>query len=85
MKRRGVKDSDPYDWEKAPAGDNTAVNPSPQVQQPTAPTTLPRHKHTPTDNNQENIEPTDNKEVGNTVIQSLKARYTTLTLPPIET
>ncbi|KAF2881435.1 hypothetical protein ILUMI_24721 [Ignelater luminosus] len=62
MKRRGVKDSDPYDWEKAPAGDNLAVTPTPQVQQPTAPTTLPRHKHTPTDNNQENIEPTDNKE-----------------------
>ncbi|XP_031331385.1 tau-tubulin kinase homolog Asator isoform X2 [Photinus pyralis] len=62
MKRRGVKDSDPYDWEKVPAGDNAAINPTPPLQQPTAPANLPRHtKHT-TDNNQENIEPTDNKE-----------------------
>ncbi|KAK5638120.1 hypothetical protein RI129_012415 [Pyrocoelia pectoralis] len=62
MKRRGVKNSDPYDWEKAPAGDNTANNPTPPLQQPTVPANLPRlPKHT-TDNNQENIEPTDNKE-----------------------
>lgn len=65
MKRRGVKETDPYDWEKtSSAGDNAAVTPTPQVQPPTAASTLPRHnKHTPTDNNQENIEPTDNKEV----------------------
>lgn len=61
MKRRGVKDTDPYDWEKAPAGDNSAVTPPTQA---ATPSTLPRHvKHVTTDNNQENIEPTDNKEV----------------------
>ncbi|KAJ8958453.1 hypothetical protein NQ318_002240 [Aromia moschata] len=64
MKRRGVKDTDPYDWEKPSQADNQPVTQTVQIQQPTAPTTLPRHpKHTPTtDNNQENIEPTDNKE-----------------------
>ena len=65
MKRRGVKETDPFDWEKAPAGDNTpTITTQAQWQQPQAPTTLPRHvKHITTDNNQENIEPTDNKEV----------------------
>lgn len=64
MKRRGVKPTDPYDWEKTPAGDNVTVTQTTEAQPPTAPTTLPRHtKHTTTDNNQENIEPTDNKEV----------------------
>ncbi|KYB26867.1 tau-tubulin kinase homolog Asator isoform X2 [Tribolium castaneum] len=63
MKRRGVKPSDPYDWEKTPAGDNVTVTQTTENQPPTAPTTLPRHtKHTTTDNNQENIEPTDNKD-----------------------
>jgi tau tubulin kinase len=63
MKRRGVKPTDPYDWEKTPAGDNVTVTQTTEAQPPTAPTTLPRHtKHTTTDNNQENIEPTDNKE-----------------------
>ncbi|KAG5884734.1 hypothetical protein JTB14_037764 [Gonioctena quinquepunctata] len=64
MKRRGVKDSDPYDWEKPIQTDNQPVSQAVTVQQPTAPTTLPRHtKNTPTtDNNQENIKPTDNKE-----------------------
>ncbi|XP_018563133.1 tau-tubulin kinase homolog Asator isoform X2 [Anoplophora glabripennis] len=64
MKRRGVKETDPYDWEKPTQTDNQPVSQTVQIQQPTAPTTLPRHtKHTPTtDNNQENIEPTDNKE-----------------------
>ncbi|XP_060532617.1 tau-tubulin kinase 1 isoform X2 [Cylas formicarius] len=63
MKRRGVKESDPYDWEK-PTGDTQPVSQTAQAQLPTAPTTLPRHtKHvTTTDNNQENIEPADNKE-----------------------
>ncbi|XP_057668189.1 tau-tubulin kinase homolog Asator [Diorhabda carinulata] len=68
MKRRGVKESDPYDWEKPTQTDNQIVS-QPTVtgtttQQATAPTTVPRHtRHTPTtDNNQENIEPTDNKE-----------------------
>lgn len=65
MKRRGVKETDPYDWEKPAQTDNQPVSQTVQIQQPTAPTTIPRHtKHTPTtDNNQENIEPTDNKEV----------------------
>lgn len=65
MKRRGVKDSDPYDWEKPSQTDNQPVSQTVTVQQPTAPTTLPRHTKitTTTDNNQENIEPTDNKEM----------------------
>lgn len=63
MKRRGVKESDPYDWEKQSTGDNAAITVAPQ---PTSilPTAAPKHaKHPQTDNNQENIEPTDNKEV----------------------
>ncbi|XP_017775238.1 PREDICTED: uncharacterized protein LOC108561688 isoform X2 [Nicrophorus vespilloides] len=75
MKRRGVKESDPYDWEKASTGDTTANVPPPNNtttpapgagHPPTAPSTLQRYnarRHTTaTDNNQENIEPTDNKE-----------------------
>lgn len=64
MKRRGVKESDPYDWEKPSQTDNQQVSQTVTVQQPTAPTTLPRYTKitTTTDNNQENIEPTDNKE-----------------------
>lgn len=68
MKRRGVKESDPYDWEKPTQTDNQIVSQQTvtgtTTQQATAPTTVPRHtRHTPTtDNNQENIEPTDNKE-----------------------
>lgn len=70
MKRRGVKESDPFDWEKAPAGDNATITATAQVMPPiTAPSTLPRHtKHTTTDNNQENIEPTDNKEVSSQIL-----------------
>lgn len=68
MKRRGVKDSDPYDWEKPSQTDNQPVSQTVTVQQPTAPTTLPRHtKITTTDNNQENIEP-DNKEMVSIII-----------------
>ncbi|KAJ8916696.1 hypothetical protein NQ315_000341 [Exocentrus adspersus] len=69
MKRRGVKETDPYDWEKPPSAtqqpDNQTAAQTVQIQQqPTVPASLPRHaRHTPTtDNNQENIEPTDNKE-----------------------
>ncbi|XP_076256223.1 tau-tubulin kinase asator isoform X3 [Rhynchophorus ferrugineus] len=66
MKRRGVKESDPFDWEK-PTGDTQPTTQVSQVQPPTtAPTTLPRQTTklvTTIDNNQENIEPTDNKEV----------------------
>lgn len=75
MKRRGVKETDPFDWEKTNTSDNSAVTPTPPVQVPTPVSTLPRHtKHTPTDNNQENIEPTDNKEVSKTlfIIRKLK-------------
>lgn len=70
MKRRGVKETDPFDWEKQPAGDNAAVTVTAHAQPPTQPSTLPRqhggarHGVVTTDNNQENIEPTDNKEVG---------------------
>ncbi|XP_025834848.1 tau-tubulin kinase homolog Asator isoform X3 [Agrilus planipennis] len=64
MKRRGVKESDPFDWEKVPPIDNSTapITPSPHIQ--TAQTAIlnSRHRHTVTDNNQENIEPTDNKE-----------------------
>lgn len=60
MKRRGVKPSDPYDWEKIPSGDNVQ---NMDTQPPTAPTTIARHSKLTTDNNQENIEPVDNKEV----------------------
>ncbi|KAL1502447.1 hypothetical protein ABEB36_007588 [Hypothenemus hampei] len=66
MKRRGVKESDPFDWEK-PSGDTQSTGQVSQTQPPTtAPTTLPRQTTkllTTTDNNQENIEPTDNKEI----------------------
>lgn len=68
LKRRGVKEIDPYDWEKAPAGDNipTTINPGSTPQSHAiVQNTIPKHpkQQTPTDNNQENIEPTDNKEV----------------------
>ncbi|CAH1107915.1 unnamed protein product [Psylliodes chrysocephalus] len=66
MKRRGVKETDPYDWEKPTQTDNQPVpqTVSTTTQPAMAPTTVPRHtRHTTTtDNNQENIEPTDNKE-----------------------
>ncbi|KAK4878012.1 hypothetical protein RN001_010518 [Aquatica leii] len=78
MKRRGVKDSDPYDWEKAPSGDNTVVNPPPQ---PT-PVTIPRHTKLTTDNNQENIEPTDNKEAH---LESRRRRIETENTAPLVT
>ncbi|GJQ75439.1 hypothetical protein Trydic_g23606 [Trypoxylus dichotomus] len=66
LKRRGVKEIDPYDWEKAPAGDNiptTITTCSTQQSHAIVQNAIPKHtKQTPTDNNQENIEPTDNKE-----------------------
>ncbi|KAK9746295.1 Protein kinase domain [Popillia japonica] len=67
LKRRGVKEIDPYDWEKAPAGDNiatTITTCSTQQSHAIVQNAVPKHtKQTPTtDNNQENIEPTDNKE-----------------------
>lgn len=66
MKRRNVKESDPFDWEK-PTGDSQPISQVSQVQPPTTtPTTLARQTTkllTTTENNQENIEPTDNKEV----------------------
>ncbi|KAF5284207.1 hypothetical protein FQR65_LT00207 [Abscondita terminalis] len=78
MKRRGVKDSDPYDWEKAPSGDNAVVNPVPP---PTA-VTVPRHAKITTDNNQENIEPTDNKEAH---LESRRRRIETENTAPLVT
>ncbi|XP_019772963.2 tau-tubulin kinase homolog Asator isoform X3 [Dendroctonus ponderosae] len=66
MKRRNVKESDPFDWEK-PTGDSQPISQVSQVQPPTTtPTTLARQTTkllTTTENNQENIEPTDNKEI----------------------
>lgn len=63
MKRRGVKESDPYDWERTSTAET--ITPSQNSQQPTtaAPTTNTKHIKHAVDNNQENIEPTDNKEV----------------------
>lgn len=82
MKRRGVKPTDPYDWEKTPAGDNVTVTQTTEAQ-PTAPTTLPRHtKLTTTDNNQENIEPTDNKEAQ---IEARRRRIETENTVPLGT
>ncbi|XP_066260170.1 tau-tubulin kinase homolog Asator isoform X1 [Euwallacea similis] len=79
MKRRGVKESDPFDWEK-PTGDSQSIGPVSQAQPPTtAPTTLPRQTTkllTTTDNNQENIEPTDNKEVQMDARRRIEAEIT---------
>lgn len=84
MKRRGVKESDPFDWEKQ-TGDTQPVTQMSQVPPTTtAPTTMPRQTAkllTTTDNNQENIEPTDNKEVSgqfsklNLIFCLLKGKY----------
>ncbi|CAH0549592.1 unnamed protein product [Brassicogethes aeneus] len=62
MKRRGVKESDPYDWEKQSTGDNAAVTITSQ-QATVLPAVATKHVKHATDNNQENIEPTDNKDV----------------------
>lgn len=94
MKRRGVKESDPYDWEKAPAGDNvtnTTTSNTTGVAQaahpPTAPSTLQRyhtHRHTmATDNNQENIEPTDNKDAQ--LLEARRKRLETENTAPLAT
>lgn len=84
MKRRCVKESDPFDWEKIPTGDNaTTISSTTQAQPPTAPSTLPRNtKHPTTDNNQENIEPTDNKD---TQLESRKKRIETENTAPLVT
>lgn len=70
MKRRGVRESDPYDWEK------TAVsigNPQPPISTVPTPTPTPLSPRivtstdnvmiTTLDNNQENIEPDNRKEI----------------------
>ncbi|KAK9876223.1 hypothetical protein WA026_012525 [Henosepilachna vigintioctopunctata] len=62
MKRRGVKESDPFDWERT----STSETITPQNTQTTtavAPTSNIKHTIHSVDNNQENIEPTDNKEI----------------------
>lgn len=83
MKRRGVKPSDPYDWEKTPAGDNITTGLPTQEPPPTAPSTLARHTRVHTvDNNQENVEPTDNKEAQ---LESRRRRIETETTAPLVT
>lgn len=88
MKRRGVKDSDPYDWEKIPsAGDGVPVT----QPVPTALSTLARHTTTrlnttatTVDNNQENIEPqTDNNKEAQ--MEARRRRIETETTAPLVT
>lgn len=56
MKRRGVKDSDPFDWEK-PFVTQTQIPQTPAITTITTPTPLsPR-------NNNQNIQPDNRKEV----------------------
>jgi hypothetical protein len=72
MKRRGVKETDPYDWEKL-ATENNATSPHVTSNPPIASATKPSGGLTTEnvdenimaslDNNQENIEPNDNKNV----------------------
>ncbi|XP_049792859.1 tau-tubulin kinase homolog Asator isoform X3 [Schistocerca nitens] len=75
MKRRGVKETDPYDWEKVPVPDtippqisNTpAIVSRPQTTGQTAPritdNMLEDNLITSLDNNQENIEPDNRREL----------------------
>lgn len=70
MKRRGVKDTDSFDWEKLP-NDVTPASPHATSNPPMASVTKPSgvlttdvgDEHIVLDNNQENIEPNDNKHV----------------------
>ncbi|CAL8111016.1 unnamed protein product [Orchesella dallaii] len=73
MKRRGVKETDPYDWEKIPS-ESSATSPHLTSNPPLASVTKPSGRLLTTenadenimaslDNNQENIEPNDNKHV----------------------
>lgn len=66
MKRRGVKENDPYDWEK---GGNAVDNALPPTNTSTSPAIISRTApgahvgHHGTNNNQENIEPDNKKEL----------------------
>ncbi|XP_034248117.1 serine/threonine-protein kinase MRCK gamma isoform X3 [Thrips palmi] len=66
MKRRGVKENDPYDWEKA---GNSVDNALPPTNTSTSPAIISRTApgahvgHHGTNNNQENIEPDNKKEL----------------------
>lgn len=69
MKRRGVKESDPYDWEKpataAPVSANLTNNtasPAALALQPNITNATDNHT-THLDNDQENIEPDNRKEI----------------------
>lgn len=69
MKRRGVKESDPYDWEKpaqtAPVSanvTNNTVSPAALALQPNMTNATDNHT-THLDNDQENIEPDNRKEI----------------------
>ncbi|XP_044762632.1 tau-tubulin kinase homolog Asator isoform X2 [Coccinella septempunctata] len=62
MKRRGVKESDPYDWERTSTAETITPTQNTQPTTTAAPTSNAKHIKHAVDNNQENIEPTDNKE-----------------------
>uniref|UniRef100_A0A0K8SCT1 Protein kinase domain-containing protein n=1 Tax=Lygus hesperus TaxID=30085 RepID=A0A0K8SCT1_LYGHE len=86
MKRRGVKESDPYDWEKpitaAPVSanlTNNTVTPAALALQPNMTNATDNHT-THLDNDQENIEPDNRKEIdvgGDYEGVGLKARRST--------
>jgi hypothetical protein len=64
MKRRGVKESDPYDWEKP----TPAAVPTPALAPTTSPAIAPvitatDNHTTQLDNDQENIEPDNRKDL----------------------
>ncbi|XP_073977373.1 tau-tubulin kinase asator isoform X5 [Rhodnius prolixus] len=70
MKRRGVKETDPYDWERpaiqpTPAGWSATSTTSPAVAAPVIATAPQTDNHTTQhlDNDQENIEPDNRKEI----------------------
>ncbi|KAL3270773.1 hypothetical protein HHI36_021299 [Cryptolaemus montrouzieri] len=62
MKRRGVKESDPYDWERTSTSDTITPPQNTQATTAVAPASNFKICKHSVDNNQENIEPTDNKE-----------------------
>lgn len=70
MKRRGVKEKDPYDWEKPVIADENlpSTRSLPTATIPPAPTTATTTNQPPTTpnldtNNQENMEPDNRKEL----------------------
>lgn len=64
MKRRGVRETDPYDWEKLPTAPPPGLTSLPTATSPAvAPIITATENHTTNlDNDQENIEPDNRKE-----------------------